>query len=60
MKGEYENAVRTSDGEVESFFLKIGGVNWRCECGSNCLHKPDKENLNLFKCNGCGLEFEAI
>lgn len=29
MKDKYENAVRSSDGKVESFILKIGGyLKW--------------------------------
>lgn len=59
MSDKYENAVRDEDGNVKSFTLKIAGKRWVCECRANCLHQPDKNNLNLFKCNGCGTTFET-
>ena len=50
--------VRLPDGSLQSFLLRVAGKPFRCSCGSNVLHKPDKNKLELYKCNGCGATFE--
>ena len=55
----YENAVKHEDGSLHNFTVRIKGGNFSCGCGCNVFHKPDKENLDLYKCNSCGSEFEA-
>lgn len=54
-----DKAVLTKDGEVESFTLKVGGQSFRCSCGANCFHKPDKTNINIYRCNSCNLTYES-
>lgn len=52
--------VRMEDGSVENFTVrKTNGTLYRCSCGANVFHKPDRENLDIYRCNGCGKEFEA-
>ena len=51
--------VRTPDGNIEQFTLKVGGKPFRCSCGCNVFHKPDRRRLDLFECNACGTWFEA-
>lgn len=41
--------------ELHQFMIK----GFRCGCGCNVFHKPDKTNLLLYKCNACGLEYEG-
>ncbi|QAX98282.1 hypothetical protein EcSzw1_67 [Escherichia phage EcSzw_1] len=50
---KFKNAVRTEDGKVESFTLKVGGKPFHCRCGANCFHKPNKDDLELYTCNSC-------
>lgn len=54
-KGE---AVLNSDGEVKSFTLIVGGNDFFCSCGCNCFHKPDKTDLTVYACNGCGKKYK--
>lgn len=35
--------------------INISGKNFRCECGAN-VFTNSKNNQNLYRCNGCGLE----
>jgi len=56
---KYENAVKTKEGKLENFTLKIQGKPFRCDCFCNVFHKPDKQNLYLYKCNRCGSEFDT-
>ena len=53
------NAVCNDDGTLRNFTLRIDGKSFRCECGCNVFHKPDRNNVNLYKCNGCGQEFNG-
>lgn len=41
------------DGKLENFMPKVNWEFFRCECGCNVFHKPNKLNLDLFECNGC-------
>lgn len=50
---KFKNAVRTEDGNVKSFILNVGGKPFRCRCGANCFHKPNKDDLELYACNSC-------
>ena len=52
-------AVRTEDGKLENFVLRIAGTPYRCPCRCNVFHKPDRERLDVYECNGCGQQFEA-
>lgn len=45
--------VKTEDGKIESFTLVVGGEDFFCRCGCNCFHKPDKLDLNKYRCNVC-------
>ena len=51
--------VRTADGKLENFTLRIAGQPYRCVCRCNVFHKPDRENMELYECNSCGQQFEA-
>lgn len=57
---EDERKPVMKDGVLENFTVTIDGHFYRCSCGCNVYHKPDIRNLDLFKCNGCGEEFEAV
>lgn len=54
-----ERAVLNEDGDVKTIVLKVAGKSFRCRCGANCFHHPDKENLDLYTCNSCGTSYEA-
>lgn len=54
-----ENAVRTPDGKVQSFILTVDGKPFRCHCGANCFHKPDKNDLELYACNACNTWYHS-
>lgn len=56
---KYKNAVLDEDGKVKSFTISLEGKNFRCRCGANCFHKPDKKNLQIYRCNGCGLTYTS-
>lgn len=49
------------DGKLENFTIKLSGKDnlEPCpkKCGCNVFHKPDNQNLALYKCNSCGIEF---
>ena len=47
------------DGELEQSTIRINGSLFRCSCGCNVFHKPDDTLLELYKCNACGVEYEA-
>jgi len=49
----YAIPVTNPDGSLKNFFLHVGEKSYRCDCGCNVFHKPDKKWLTLFKCNGC-------
>jgi len=51
--------VQTADGAIENFILRIGGRPYRCQCGCNVFHKPDRSHLDLYECNACKQQFEA-
>lgn len=52
-------AVLDEEGDVKSFTIKVEGSQFRCRCGANCFHKPDRENLDLYRCNSCYTTYEA-
>lgn len=59
---DYSKAVLHEDGTLHNFTLKVAGVAYHCpmhECGCNCFHKPDRTDLNIYRCNSCGATFEA-
>lgn len=56
----YENAVKDSEGNLENFTLAVGGKDFVCECGCNVLHKPNKNDLNIYKCNCCNTTFKKV
>ena len=59
MKDKYQNALKDSDGNVESFTLTIAGKDFFCKCGCNILHKPNMNDLTIYKCNGCGTTYKS-
>ena len=59
IEDKFKNAVLTEDGELETFILRVNGKLFRCRCGSNCFHKPDKSDLNLYACNVCGIWYHT-
>lgn len=58
MIDKFENAIKDSDGNVESFTLTVGGKDFFCRCGCNVLYKPNKNDLSIYKCNCCGTTFK--
>jgi hypothetical protein len=55
----YARAVLHDDGTLHNFILRVGGKPYRCACGCNVFHKPDREDLGLYQCNACEQQFEA-
>lgn len=54
-----EEPVLNEDGSLENFTVGIGGKLFRCSCGCNVFHKPDKTKLELYGCNGCDARYEG-
>lgn len=52
-----EQTVAAAD--KRCYTLRIDGNSFRCECGCNVFHKPDKNDANLYMCNGCGQRFDC-
>lgn len=59
MNIDKSKAVLNNDGDVESFTIKVKGKSFYCVCKANVFHKPDKTNLNLYKCNSCGTCYDS-
>lgn len=57
VKPNFDNAVKNDDGSLENFLLRINGKGFRCECGCNVFHIPDKANPDVYKCNACTATF---
>lgn len=57
MNFDKTKAVLDEDGNIKSFVLTIGGEDFHCQCGCNCFHKPDKDCLTTYRCNGCGTTY---
>jgi len=55
----YKDAVKTEDGKLENFMVKLAGKSYRCNCGCNVFHKPDKTRLDIYRCNSCCETFET-
>ena len=53
------STVRNDDGKLRNFFIRINGHLFQCECGCNVFHKPDSNNVKLYKCNSCEQEFNG-
>lgn len=52
--GPVEEPVLREDGRLHEFVLPgRDGHYFRCGCGCNVFHKPDKTQLGLFQCNAC-------
>jgi hypothetical protein len=56
---KHKNSVKDEDGSLYNFTPRINGTMFRCSCGCNVFHKPNKEDLDLYKCNGCGTLYES-
>ena len=54
-----DDPVLMADGDLHQWTLKIGGRNYRCKCGCNVFHKPDKGKLMVYRCNSCNYTFET-
>lgn len=52
--------VLTEEGKLHNFMLRISGRPYSCSCRCNVFHKPDRTNLELYECNACGWQFEAV
>lgn len=55
----YAQAVVNTDGTLHNFLLRVDGNPYRCKCGCNVFHKPDRKYLDLYECNGCEQRFES-
>lgn len=47
--------VKDEYGLLKQIILYIGGSedSFRCKCGCNVFHHPDKTRLDIYECNGC-------
>ncbi len=55
----YAEPVRNADGSIENFMPRVGGKAFRCECGCNVFHKPDRKHPEIYECNGCEARYEG-
>lgn len=51
--------VRRPDGSLHEFLLKSEGKSFRCSCGCNVFHKPDRTKPNIYQCNACEARYEG-
>lgn len=51
--------LRRPDGSLHEFLLKSEGKSFRCSCGCNVFHKPDRTKLNIYQCNACEACYEG-
>lgn len=57
---EFENAVKNEDGSLYNTWVKLpDGKRFRCDCGCELFHKPDKNDLDLYCCNSCGTHYRG-
>jgi hypothetical protein len=54
-----EEPLINGDGSLYNTTLKVAGKPYRCECGCNVFHHPDKTDMDLYQCNGCDNRFSA-
>lgn len=52
-------AVLNDDGSLKNFVLTVGGKPFRCSCGCNCFHKPDREDPDAYECNACETRYTS-
>jgi len=55
----FNEPLLKEDGSLHQVMLKIAGKPYRCHCGCNVFHHPDKENLSLYECNSCKAVFSS-
>lgn len=55
----YAEAVKNDDGSLRNYFARVSGSSFRCDCGCNVFHKPDKKDLELYRCNGCDADYRG-
>lgn len=53
------NPLRTADGELHDFILRIAGRRLVCKCNCSVFHRPILDVMNLYECNNCGRQFEV-
>ena len=58
MKTDKSKAVLNEDGDVKTFILTVGGSDYTCKGGCNCFHKPFKDDLSIYRCNGCSTTYK--
>lgn len=58
MKDKKAIPVTLPDGTIENFMPKIGGELFKCRCGCNIFHKPDRDDPDIYECNACGNWYE--
>jgi len=51
--------VVDKNGKLEEFTVKINNKFFRCSCGCNVFHKPDKEYPDLYECNCCRITYQG-
>jgi hypothetical protein len=51
--------VLVEGGAIEMFTVNVDGGKFRCGCGCNVFHKPDRTQLSLYECNGCGNHYRG-
>ncbi|AEJ81351.1 DNA ligase [Erwinia phage Rouille] len=60
MRIDKDKAVLDDEGCVKSFTLLVGGKDFFCNCGCNCFHKPDRNDLSVYSCNGCHKTYKRV
>lgn len=48
---------RHEDGSLYQTMIKLQGKSFRCGCGCNVFHFPDKDNSDRYECNACGAQY---
>lgn len=47
------------NGKLIESMIKLDGKPFRCECGCNVFHRPDRDAPEIYQCNCCDNTFEG-
>ena len=48
------------NGSLYNVMAKVKGEAFRCECGCNVFHHPDKDDLSKYECNSCEARYTGL
>ena len=47
------------NGKLIESTLKVAGKSFRCDCGCNVFHRPNRNTPEIYQCNCCDNTYEA-